>query len=74
MSNRKIQRHNTRSLQKEMVSNLSKSEMWLVLRLDKDGTHLHMPNEDHMAMFGIFFSGHPEILEMVNAFVKETKK
>ena len=64
------QRNNTRGLQREISKKLSKSEMWLVLRIDKEGAHLHMPNEDHLALFGVFFAGQPEILEMVNEFVK----
>ena len=69
MNKRKLERHNTRSLQKQMAKNLSKSEMWIVLRLDDEGAHLHMPNQNHMALFGVFFKNQPEILEMVNQFV-----
>ena len=66
------QRNNTRGLQREIAKKISKSEMWLVLRVDNEGTHLHTPNEDHMALFFTFFKSQPEFLEEVNEFVKDT--
>lgn len=45
--------------------------MWLVLRMDKEGTHLHTPNEDHLALFGVFFAGRPDIFEMVTEILKK---
>lgn len=69
-ANKMRNRNNTNGLQREMAKKISQSKMWLVLRMDKDGVHLHMPNEDHMALFGVFFAGQPEILGMVNEFIK----
>ena len=70
------QRNNTRGLQREIAKKISKSEMWLVLRVDNEGSiHLHTPNEDHITLFGLFFKRQPELLEeIVNEIVKDIQK
>lgn len=73
MRERKETRHNARTLQKAIVKNLAKSKMWIVLRLDNEGVHLDMPNDDHLALLGVFFNRFPDILEMVNDFVESQK-
>ena len=52
---------------------LEKSDMWLVIRLDKDGVHAHMPNEEHLSVLGVFLAQSPEVLELVNEMAKEFK-
>jgi 3-dehydroquinate dehydratase len=66
-------RNNTRALQKEIAKKLSKSEMWVVIRTDSEGTHLHTPNEDNIACLAMFFLAHPDYLEMVNQFVNQNR-
>lgn len=63
-------KNNTKALQKEIVDKLAVSDIWLVLRHDKEGTHLHTPDAGHMALFAMWFEGHPEIFEMVCNTVK----
>ena len=66
--------NNTRALQKEISKKLSQSEMWLVLRMDKNGVHLHTPSEDHLALFGVFFGLSPEMFELVKDCVSAYKE
>ncbi len=63
-------RNNTRELQRQIAKKLSKSELWLVLRIDNEGLHLHAPNEDHLCLFGGFFEHNHDLLEAVNEYVK----
>lgn len=66
-------KNNTTGLQSVIADKLSKSEMWLVLRMDHEGVHLHMPNDEHLALFALFFTGQPEIFEAVAKFVRSKK-
>jgi len=53
---------------KEVLKALQKSDMWLVIRSDKKGTHLHTSNPDDIALLGYFFHQAPEIFDMVKEF------
>ena len=66
-----------KQLMKTLVKSLSKSEMWVVLRQDQKGIHIHTPDMDHMALLGVFLAQNPEILKQINEFaqlelIKET--
>jgi hypothetical protein len=65
-------KNNTHGLQSEIAGLLGNSEMWLVLRLDSEGIHMHMPNEENMGLLCEFFLRSPELLEMVNEYIKES--
>lgn len=71
MSYSSIQKNNTRGLRRKVAKNLTNSDMWVVVRLDKDGIHLDCPNPDHIALLGEFFKSSPELLEAVNQYAKE---
>jgi len=63
--------NNTRELRRDITKLLGKSDMWLVLRLDKEGAHIHTPNEEQLALFGAFFKACPELWGIVKDFVEE---
>jgi len=63
-------KNNTRALQLDIARRLSKSELWIVLRLDDKGIHAHMPNTEHLCLLGAFFDGRPDLLEIVNEYCK----
>jgi formate-dependent nitrite reductase cytochrome c552 subunit len=65
------QENNTSELQNEIADRLNKSQMWIVLRNDNEGVHLHMPNEDHLILLGLFFKAHPAMLKLVNRMVNK---
>ena len=65
-------KNNTKGLQEEISALLSKSEMWLAIRLDSEGNiHLHTPSEDHLGLLSVFLQAHPEINEAVQEHIKE---
>lgn len=70
MSEEISQLNNSRGLRKEICGLLGKSEMWIVIRNDSKGTHLHMPNEDHIMVLGMLFEGNPELFEMIAKFME----
>lgn len=64
--------NNTKGLQKEIAELLSKSEMWIALRLDNEGSvHLHTPSEDHLGLLSLFLQAHPDINNAVQEHIKE---
>lgn len=63
------QKNNTVELQQEIAAKLKNSDLWLVLRADNEGVHAHMPNEDHLVLFSLFFKGNPEFLQAINSMV-----
>lgn len=67
------QKNNTRALRKEITKKLNSSKMWLVVRQDKDGIHLHMPNEEHMVLLVLLLEGHPELYESIKETIEEHK-
>ena len=64
-------KNNTNGLQYQISGLLAKSELWLVLRIDEAGIHLHTPNESHLCLLAEFLSNSPELLEMVNEYAKD---
>jgi hypothetical protein len=67
-------KNNTKGLQRQIAKELSKSEMWLIIRKDKDGIHLQMPNDDHLFLLCEFFYQSPIHFEMVSDFIKEVNQ
>lgn len=63
--------NNTRELRRQIAGLLGKSEMWIVLRSDETGVHLHTPNEDHLSLLAVFLYAHPEIHKGVNEIISE---
>ena len=53
---------------KELIKALQKSDHWLILRSDKQGTHLHMSTPDDLALMAYFFHQDNELFEMVKEF------
>lgn len=65
-------KNNTKELQEEISTLLSRSEMWLAIRMDNKGNvHLHTPSEDHLCLLSMFLQAHPEINEAVQEHIKE---
>ena len=62
--------NNARALRRQICGLLGKSEMWIVIRNDSEGTHLHTPNEDHLVLLAMLFDGNPELFEMVSEFME----
>lgn len=69
-----INKNNTIGLQRSIAKKLGNSAMWIVLRLDKEGIHMHMPNEEHLVLLGEFFAANPEMFEEIKQFVAELDK
>jgi len=67
-------KNNTTGLQSQISGLLAKSELWLVLRMDERGMHLHMPNDSHISLLCAFLAKSPELLEMVNEYAASVKK
>lgn len=68
-----FRKNNTAGLQFQISGLIAKSDLWLVLRRDNDGIHLHMPNVDHISLLAAFLAQQPEILEMVNEFAAQVR-
>ena len=62
-------KYDTRGLRKEIAGLLGKSEAWLVIRVDKDGTHIHTPEEEQLSLIAVALMGNPELLEITNELI-----
>ena len=58
------------SIEWQIAKSLQQSELWLVLRLDEQGLHVHGPEEDATVLLGMFFAAFPDMLEAVVEFSK----
>jgi len=65
-------KYDSRGLRKEMVKLLGKSEAWVVIRIDKEGTHIHTPEEQQLALIGIALKNNPDLLEVTNHIINDT--
>ena len=66
-------KNDTRGLRREMSSLLSKSEAWLVLRIDDEGLHLHTPEESQIALIGMFLKNNPELASVIQEIANEVE-
>ena len=57
-------KYDTRGLRKEMARLLGKSEAWVVIRVDEQGTHIHAPEEEQLALIAVALKGNPELLQV----------
>ena len=62
-------KYDTRGLRKEMVKLLGKSEAWLVIRIDEQGTHIHTPEEEQLSLIALALKCNPELLEITNELI-----
>jgi hypothetical protein len=65
-------KYDSRGLRKEMVKLLGKSEAWVVIRIDEEGTHIHTPEEPQLALIGIALKNNPDLLEVTNHIINDT--
>ena len=67
--------NNTRELRRQIARDLSESEMWLTLRLDKDGhVHLQTPEEEGITLIAVLLESNPELREMINNLIESLGK
>ena len=64
-------KYDTRALRKEMARLLGKSAAWVVFRIDEQGTHIHAPEEEQLALIGVILKAHPELLAITNEIIND---
>jgi hypothetical protein len=65
---------NRHELAQQIAQQIAKSNMWLVLRDDKEGLHLHTPGEEDLILFAMFFYTNPKYFELTKELIEEIKK
>jgi hypothetical protein len=65
---------NRHQLAQQIAQQIAKSNMWLVLRDDEEGLHLHTPGEEDLSLLAIFFYTNPKYHELTNLLVEELRK
>jgi len=67
--------NNTRELRRQIAKELSESEMWLTLRLDKKGNvHLQTPEEEGITLIALLLGGNTELRELINGLIEDLSK
>jgi hypothetical protein len=62
-------KYDTRELRREMAKLLGKSEAWVVIRVDEQGTHIHTPEEEQLSLIAVVLKNNPELLEITNELI-----
>ena len=58
----------------DLAKMILESEVWLVLRLDEQGLHLHLKNGESQSLIPYFLCTQPDFYKMVVQFVNDYKK